>query len=549
MFWLNGLAGTGKSTIAQSFSEAVANNGSLGASFFCSRDYIDQRELRNIFPTLAYQLACRYPHFRNHIVTSIKKDPILTHASLISQLENLLVNPLSRTETPCVIVIDALDECIDDQPSSAILSVLGQFVKQVPLVKFFVTGRPEPRIRSGFRLPLLEPLTHIFLLHEVELSHVDDDIRLYLTQKLTEISKRRSDLDLSDPWPHDNEIKALTKKSSGLFIFAATLVRFVASEHHQPNERLQLVLSKGSGTTHEGRIGIDSLYSQVLLHAFSDVREEVVFGNVRRVLAAIILAFVPLSRRELSKIICIPTSTIRTTLRHLHSVVLVPDDETKEIRVFHKSFPDFLQDKGRCTDPRFHINSADHHGDVVLSCLKLVKVVGRNHCSLPHFTMNRDVHGLSQLLEDKLGGAVRYACSYWARHLSLSPTSGEHVRQVVVSVIRMLKSAPSWIEVMSLEGRLEDVIHSMHDLLVWQDKVSGFSLLRYLLITLQTKGGLRGQIRELRQGHSVWHCDGLPPVVNALLSPHPTMRPTSISYSPASLTGLVATAQILRPKR
>jgi hypothetical protein len=369
VFWLNGLAGTGKSTIAQSFSDAVANDGFLGASFFCSRDYLNRRELKNIFPTLAYQLACRYPHFRTHIVTSIKKDPTLAHTSLISQLEYLLVNPLSGTDISCVIVIDALDECIDDEPSSAILSVLGRFVKQLPLVKFFITGRPEPRIRSGFRLPLLEPLTQIFLLHGVELSSVDNDIRLYLTQRLTAIAKRRSDLDLSDPWPQDDEIEALTKKSSGLFIFASTLVRFVASEHHEPNERLQLVLSKGSGTTHEGRTGIDSLYSQVLLHAFSDVSESAVFDNVRGVLGAIVLAFVPLSRRELSRILHIPASTIRTTLRHLHSVILVPDDETKEIRVFHKSFPDFLQDNKRCTDRRFPRQSGSssrRHGPQLL---------------------------------------------------------------------------------------------------------------------------------------------------------------------------------------
>jgi hypothetical protein len=496
VFWLNGLAGTGKSTIAQSFSEAVANEGFLGASFFCSRDYFDRRELKNIFPTLAYQLACRYPHFRNHIVTSIKKDPILTHASLISQLEYLLVNPLSRNNTPCIIVIDALDECIDDEPSSAILSVLGRFVKQLPLVKFFITGRPEPRIRSGFRLPLLEPLTHIFLLHEVELSRVDDDIRLYLTQRLTEIAKRRSDLDLSDPWPQENEIKALTKKSSGLFIFAATLVRFVASDHHEPNERLQLVLSKESGTIHEGQTGIDSLYSQVLLHAFLDVRESAVFDNARGVLGAIVLAFVPLSRRELSGILHIPTSTIRTTLRHLHSVVLVPEDETKEIRVFHKSFPDFLQDSKRCIDHRFHINPAVHHGNMVFSCLKLVRRVGRNHCSLPHFTTNKDVHDLPQLLEKKLGGVVRYACIYWARHLRLSPTSGNYTRQAIASVKEMLKCAPPWIEVMSLESRLEEVINSMYGLLAWLDDVSNSLLPPCLLITLQIKGGLRDRTQD-----------------------------------------------------
>ena len=218
VFWLNGLAGTGKSTIAQSFSDTAANEGFLGASFFCSRDYLGRRELKNIFPTLAYQLAFHYPLFKSHIVTIIKQDPTLAHTSLISQLKNLLVNPLSEARISCVIVIDALDECIDNQPASAILSVLGRFAKQLPLVKFFITGRPEPRIRSGFRLPLLEPLTHIFLLHGVELSSVDNDIRLYLAQRLTTIAKQRSNLDLPNPWPHPSEIETLTKKSSGLFI-------------------------------------------------------------------------------------------------------------------------------------------------------------------------------------------------------------------------------------------------------------------------------------------------------------------------------------------
>ena len=484
VFWLNGLAGTGKSTIAQSFSDIIANDGFLGASFFCSRDYLNRRELKNIFPTLAHQLACRYPRFRSHVVTNIKKDPTLTHASLISQLENLLVNPLSGKGISCVIVIDALDECIDDQPASAILSVLGRFAKQLPLVKFFITGRPEPRIRTGFRLPLLEPLTQIFLLHEVELSNVDNDIRLYLTQKLSAIARRRSDIDLPNLWPRDNEIIALVEKSSGLFIFASTLVRFIESEHHKPDERLQLVLSETSSTRHEGRTGVDSLYSQVLSHAFSDVREPAVFVDLRRVLGAIVLAFVPLSQRELSKLLGISTSTISTALRHLHSVILVPADKTTKIRIFHKSFPDFLQDHTRCTDPRFHVDSEAHHRDMVLSCLELVKKLKKNPCSLPPFMMNRDVLDLPQLLEDKVGGTTQYACSYWARHLALTPTSGGHVPRVIASVAKMLEIPAPWIEIMSLEDRLEDVIHSMYGLQAWLDNVSGFLLQPSLFITL-----------------------------------------------------------------
>ena len=472
VYWLNGVAGSGKSTIAQSIAGALADDGLLGASFFCSRDYLDRRELKRIFPTLAHQLACHYPYFRHRVITAIKKNPTIGHSSLITQLENLLVKPFSGGDVMCVIVIDALDECIDVEPASAILSVLGQFVKALPFVKFFITGRPEPRIRSGFRLHLPGPLTQIFLLHEVKSIDVNKDIQLYLTQRFTTIAQGRSDVDLPNPWPSEEDIDNLTAKSSGLFIFAATIVRFVQSDHHEPNERLKLILSKTSGTDHEGRTGIDSLYTQILDHAFSDVREFTVFTNIERVLGFIVLAFSPLSRRELSTVLGASTSLVSATLRHLHSVILVPTDETEKIRVFHKSFPDFLQDRGRCTDPRFYIDSMVCHGEIGLSCLKLVKKLKKNPCSLPPFTMNQDIQNLSQLLENKLGSGVRYACSHWARHLKSSRLLGSQgVRHLTTAV---LKSSAPWIEVMSLENRLGEVIHSMNGLLLWLPHVSHF---------------------------------------------------------------------------
>ena len=267
---------------------------------------------------------------------------------------------------------------------------------------------------------------------------------------------------------------ALTRKSSGLFIFASTLVRFIESEYHEPNKRLQLVLSEASNTTYEGHAGIDSLYSQVLLHVLSGVSEPEVFANIRHVLGAIVLAFNPLSRRDISAILGIPTALISTTLRHLHSIILIPIDEDEEIRIFHKSFPDFLQDKKRCADPRFHIDPTTHHGYMVLGCLELVKKLKRNPCSLPPFIMNQDISNLPQLLDDRLGGAVQYACRYWAKHLSFSPKSGIYINQVITPIAEVLRSPPPWIEVISLKNCLEETIYSMYSLLDWRDKVSDF---------------------------------------------------------------------------
>ena len=152
VFWLNGLAGTGKSTIAQTFAENSFADRKLGASFFCSRDFEDRSDIHNIFPTLAFQLAYRYPQFRKELLPVLRANPEVGRESLCSQLEKLLVGPLGVTRISTLIIIDALDECRDEQPASALLSVLSRYIDRVPHVKFFITGRPEPRIRTGFRL-------------------------------------------------------------------------------------------------------------------------------------------------------------------------------------------------------------------------------------------------------------------------------------------------------------------------------------------------------------------------------------------------------------
>ena len=538
VFWLNGLAGTGKSTIAQTFSKTVAETGILGASFFCSRDYLDRKELKNIFPTLAYQLACHYPTFRSRIIRAIKQDPSVAQNSLIYQLKDLIVDPLSSTNISCVIVVDALDECVDDQPASAILSVLAHHIEQLQVVKFFITGRPEPRIRTGFRLPFLKPLTHIFLLHEVKLSDVDEDVRLYLWEKLTTIATQRSNFDLSDPWPCDEDLVVLTKKSSGLFIFASTLVRFIGSEHHEPNERLKLIMASSDSTFYEGRTGIDSLYAQVLTLAFSDVNDAIMFTNLRRVLGTVILAFNPLSRQQIAKILDIDPFLVTSTLRHLHSVLLVPNEDSKEIRVFHKSFPDFLQDPGRCSDPNFFIDAPVHHGDIALDCLELLKKLKPNPCDLPDFVMNRDVANLPEVLEDKVGGAMRYACRYWAMHLRSSTThestTYEYTTRLTLSVTHFFENnAVQWIEVMSLDNQLESVIHNIYNLFDWLGTVRKLNCSRYESLTRSSQ---TDQCLSLPPAPPSGR---LPPICDAFLPPHSAICVARIPLRPTPFANVV----------
>jgi hypothetical protein len=208
-------------------------------------------------------------------------------------MEKLIVGPFRTTQLSTLIIIDALDECQDKEPASALLSVLSRYVDRIPLIKFFITGRPEPRIRSGFRLPLLRPHTEVLLLHEVQPSLVDSDIKLFLKAQFLDIAENQSSCSLEEDWPDQDSIDILCKKAAGFFIYASTVVKFVSSPLYPPNERLALIVSLPEDTFHEGRSGIDLLYTQVLEQAFckEDPGDLRLYSQFKSVLGAVVLVF------------------------------------------------------------------------------------------------------------------------------------------------------------------------------------------------------------------------------------------------------------------
>jgi len=476
VFWLNGLAGTGKSTIAQTFAETTFADGKLGASFFCSRDFEDCSNLQMIFPTLAFQLAYRYPLFRKELLQVLKEHLDLGRESLLSQMEKFLVGPLKATATPTLIIIDALDECKDREPASAILSILFRYVDQIPNVKFFITGRPEPRIRSGFRLQSLAPITEVLKLHEVRPSVVDRDIRLLFQTQLASLAKDRSDLDLTEDWPSSSDITILCKKAAGFFIYASTVVKFVASEGDLPAERLSLITSLPQSTIWEGKSGVDQLYTKVLQQAFSGVHTETSqqFLHFRTVVGTILLIFNPLSIKSLSELLGLNTQHIHSTTYSLHSLLLVPESTEDPIHIFHKSFPDFLMDPARCEDRRFLIEPAGHHAEILLACLRLMgKRLKRNICNLDDYTVLSEVEDLSSQQKTYIGDSLEYACQFWTKHLLEIPSSGPHIEEVQKAIdMFFIVNLLDWIEVLVLTGNLGVGVHAMSDIEKWYNFVS-----------------------------------------------------------------------------
>ncbi|KAF9646625.1 hypothetical protein BDM02DRAFT_3255200, partial [Thelephora ganbajun] len=462
VYWLNGLAGTGKSTIAQTVAERVFADGQLGASFFCSRDFEDRRNLK----------------FRSIFVPLIQSDPETARESLYNQMDKLIVRPLNKSDISTVIIIDALDECKDEEPASAILSVLAQFVSKIPKVKFFVTGRPEPRIREGFRLPLLAEATDVFVLHNVELSLVNNDIRLFLRQSLLDLTRRRRGL---DGWPTKEQMDLLCERAAGLFVYAVATIKFIDHKHNNPKEQLERILQSPTSFVHEGKTRfkpdttLDSLYMSILREAFGgDDQED--DPKARSVLGAVILVANPLSPSSIAALLGIDREGVFLRLSSIHSLLILHEDADSPVRPFHKSFPDFTVDETRCIDKRFHVSPASHHPELLVGCLELMnQKLEKNMCNLPDAVANCEVDDLRERAKLYLDPALQYACKSWYKHLTDQYT----VRKpTIASALRRFleKKFLFWLEVLSVLGAARDAVDALEVAVKWLEVRGVFTL-------------------------------------------------------------------------
>ena len=508
VYWLNGLAGTGKTTIAQTIAERIFADGWLGASFFCSRDFSDRSNLRLIFPTLAVQLARKYPKFRSIFIRLVRPDPTIAHETLYNQMKKLIVEPLIKSSISTVIVIDALDECKDEEPASAILSVLGQFVSRLKTVKFFVTGRPEPRIRQGFYHPELAGETNVFVLHNVEKNQVDSDIRLFLKHEFSELAKRRVEL---DDWPTPKQLDLLCEQAEGLFVYAVATVKFIDSVYSSPKDQLNDLLISPESTTvgktaFKPNTTLDSLYLSILQEAFRDSNPKGA-QTVRSILGAVILVTDPLSPSAIATLLGLRTEAVSLILSLVHSLLLFQkgdgsivrsfredagspakpfwEDVDSLVRPFHKSFPDFMTDPTRCTDDRFYIFPPSHHPGLLAGCLGLMsRTLERNIFKLPDAVINSEVGDLKERTEKCINLAPQYACMSWHRHLVGERTI--HSPEVASTLYTFLeKKFLFWLEVLSVLGVSRRAVDALDVAAKWLEvcRISPFSVLQKLTET------------------------------------------------------------------
>ena len=269
--WLNGAAGAGKSAICQSFAEMCIWQGVKVASFFFFRTDPTRNIIDPIIATLAYQVIQLFPETKEFIVQSIETHPLIFEQTFATQLDILIVTPIRRllmsdTNLALCLILDGVDECTDDATQVDIIHTFGNLLqhRDLPLLILF-SSRRETQLQMAFN-----EWDMVGILRQLPLDNryqAEDDIHRFLIARFDHI-KRTHPLRkyLAAGWPAVEHVGQIVDKSSGQFIYASVVVKFISMPSSNPSKQLEIVrgLRPAGRTTPFAEL--DALYRHIFSH-------------------------------------------------------------------------------------------------------------------------------------------------------------------------------------------------------------------------------------------------------------------------------------------
>ncbi|KAJ7450469.1 hypothetical protein FB451DRAFT_722776 [Mycena latifolia] len=350
ILWLCGPAGAGKSAVMQTLCQRLHDADRLGGSFFFKRGHTTCGNAKVLFATLAYQLALHRSELNGPISRSAETDPSVIGRGMDVQLRSLILEPCKLLKhAPQILLIDGLDECEGQSAQQEILRLIGSTATTHPRpLRILISSRPESHIREK-----LEESSLKGLYRSLNIEQAFKDVRRYLRDEFSRIHRQHHETmqHIPTPWPTWDIFEVLVDKSSGYFIYAATIIKFIDDRDFRPTERLAAVIENLPTECGTPFHALDKLYSQILCDVPSqslmlDILCVIVHGSMLR-----------RSTKNIERLLGLNSGDVRLTLRRLQSLLLVPQDETDVISLHHKSFPDFLIDPNR--SGKFHLQCKD----------------------------------------------------------------------------------------------------------------------------------------------------------------------------------------------
>jgi hypothetical protein len=318
--------------------------------------------------TLAYQLALNNNRELNPLISqAVEHDPSIVGRSMDAQLRQLIIEPCKslKDSAALILLVDGLDECDTHDAQLEVLCSIGHVVCQHPnIFRIIIASRPEAHICDSLEEPSFGGI-----LHSVNVEQSFNDVQKFLCDEFARIHREHKHTmeGVPTPWPSVDILKGLVRKSSGYFIYASTVVKFVDDKYFYPIDRLRGVVELSQTPSETPFAVLDQLYIQILSGV--PPRFRLTLGDILQGCA--LLSW--LTSEVIEKLLELRPGVVHLILRSLHSVI----DVTGAVRAYHASFWDFLQDPQRSSifhlklENRMNVTHAvirtlsSHHGNIL----------------------------------------------------------------------------------------------------------------------------------------------------------------------------------------
>ncbi|CAG8982160.1 hypothetical protein HYALB_00003595 [Hymenoscyphus albidus] len=256
-------------------------------------------------------------------------------------------------------------------------------------------------------------------------------------------------------------LRQLVVYASGLFIWAATACLFIREGKRFARKRLDTILQSSSSSITTPEKHLNKLYLAVLTHSisldFSDEEKEEACDMLKHILRSTVVLLLPLSTSALSRLLQVSREYVDSTFNDPHTILDIPDDPTRQLRLHHPSFRDFIVNKDRCGN--FWVDKKQAQGTLATCCIELMmsKTLKKDICELhaPGYQVTQVESGR---LQQCLPPEVKYACLYWVQHLqrsgSLAYNSDEAHRFLQEHLLH-------WLEALGWMGRTSEGIQAI----------------------------------------------------------------------------------------
>ncbi|KAG8706351.1 hypothetical protein FRC08_001123 [Ceratobasidium sp. 394] len=460
LLWVHGHAGLGKSTIATSVCQKLDGLNMLASSFFCKRDDKKRRDPQRVLTTAIHGLAMCQPAYAEALATVMQQnDSICSSPSTETQYNKLVADlsqlpKVSAATRRLVIVVDALDECGDEQTRRRLLTQLHGMSQAFGWLKIVITSRPDRDIKRYFDLASRK---HVFATRDLQGYSATDDILAYIRHRFQGLPEANS-------LPDDAESK-LAEKAGGLFIWAHTACELILDATN-PRARFDSLLEKTRVAS--TRSALEVLYDTAIEASVGKGGSDNI-EDVQRCLGFIVACSsrTPLSISTLCEVLGdrVEQDVLKNVVSRLGSVLYIDQSQGETVRVYHPSFADYIST--RAASERFNVDLPMRNAELAEGCMEtMVAKLKFNICNLEtSYVRNKDIPDLDL---SAITNGLRYSSEYWTSHLV--QIEKEVLTSHAGTLLSQILNEPCvlyWVEALSLIGKLNTALSSARDLRRW----------------------------------------------------------------------------------